>query len=391
MLAVPKQLTIQDDEKVKASDLASNSFLQESDIGAKTRSEASYNGLKALNPSVDLVIQKGEIAFDKLAQFNLVIFTDTYSNIDRLFEINEFCRSQKEPVGFIYTGSFGLLTYLFVDFGDHFKVYDRDGEPAKWYVIDGVTKGDPGVVTIDHSKPHSLSTGDFVKFSDIEGMTELNGPECRPIRVTSPFSFSIEDTTEFTDYKRGGRAEEVKVPFSIRFKTLKDSLTNFTDEEFLHEWQDYNVLTPVRYYNFKLALYALCMFTRMQQGGVSSFAENSTEEERTKSLVDASKNMLEDLKHDIRFEEKIIWSCIRFSKHQIAPLCSLIGGLAAIEAIKFAGKYTPTRGFFFFDSSLCFPEEGTSVEIPKSIAGTRYEDFVAIFGHELIKSLQNKK
>ena len=391
MLAVPKQITIQDDEKVKASDLASNSFLQESDIGVKTRSEASLAGLKALSPKVDIVIQKGEITFDKLAQFNLVIFTDTYSNVDKLFEINEFCRSQKEPIGFIYTGSFGLLTFLFVDFGDHFKVYDKDGEAAKWYVIDSITKADPGIVTIDHSKPHSLTTGDFVKFSDIEGMTELNGPECRPVRVTSPFSFSIEDTTEFNEYKRGGRAEEVKVPFTMSFKTLKDSLTNFNDDEFLPEWQDFGLLNPVRYYNFKLALYALCMFTRMQQDGVSSFGEKSTGEGRTKSLVDSSKNMLEDLKPDIRFEEKIIWSCIRFSKYQIAPLCSFIGGLAAVEAIKFAGKYTPSRGFFFFDSSSCLPEEGTSFEIPKNMVGTRYEDVVAIFGSELLTNLQNKK
>jgi len=392
MLAMPKQLTIQDDEKVKASDLASNPFLSPADIGTKIRSDAVFNGLKALNPNVDLNIHKGDVSLDKLSQFNLVIFTDTFSNLDKLFDINDFCRSQKEPIGFIYTGCLGLFSFLFVDFGDHFKVYDKDGEAPKWYVIDNITKADPGVITVDHSKPHTLNTGDFVRFSDIEGMTELNGPECRPVRVTSTFSFSVEDTSEFNEYKRGGRAEEVKVPFAVSFKNLRDSLTNFLDEEFLQEWSDYRLLTPTRFFNLKVALYTLCMFSHLQQGGRKGSVDLSAEEARIKQIVDSAKNMLDDLKPDIKFDERIVRQCIQFSQYQLAPLCSFIGGLVAIEAIKFAGKYTPFKGFFFYDCLACLPDEDVPVhQIPKELIGTRYEDIASIFGPDAFHAFQNKR
>jgi ubiquitin-activating enzyme E1 len=63
-----------------------------------------------------------------------------------------------------------------------------------------------------------------VRFGDIEGMFELNGPECRPIKIISPNSFAIEDTREFNSYLGGGHADEVKVPKILKFNSLKDSI-----------------------------------------------------------------------------------------------------------------------------------------------------------------------
>jgi ubiquitin-activating enzyme E1 len=231
MLVQPKLLVIHDDEKVKISDLGINPLLQESDVG-KLRSEALFAGLQNLNTEVDLSVHKGDITHDLLSQFNLVIFTDNYMNIDRIFEINEYCRSQKEKIGFIYTGTLGVFGFIFVDFGNQFKIYDKDGETPKWYAISNISKSSPGEVTVDQSRPHNFKNGDFVRFSDVDGMNELNGQECRPIKVTSDYTFTIEDTREFGNYTGGGRVEEIKVPQTFYFKNLQDSLTNFTDEEF---------------------------------------------------------------------------------------------------------------------------------------------------------------
>lgn len=38
-------------------------------------------------------------------------------------------------------------------------------------------------------------------------MKEVNGPESRPIKVIDEFSFSIENTSEFKNYYKGGFAQ----------------------------------------------------------------------------------------------------------------------------------------------------------------------------------------
>jgi len=386
MLAQPKSLVIHDDDKVKLTDLASSPVYQESDVG-RLRSESCFHYLQKLNPEVDLAIHKGEISLEVLSHFNLVIFTDNYISLEKMFEINEFCRSQKEKIGFIYSGTISLFGFVFVDFGDQFKVYDRDGEPTKWYPIENISKSSPGEVKIESSKPHAFRTGDFVKFSDVEGMVELNGPECRPIKVTSPYSFTIEDTKEFNAYTGGGRVEEVKVPTSLSFRTLRDCLTNFSDDEFNPEWQELNLLTSKRYFNLKLALYNIWMVSKMP--GVGKGFPEHTNTTKIQIYIDSAKNMLEDLKPGQEFEENIIKYCVQYSRCQLAPLCSFFGGITAMEALKFAGKYTPIKGFFFFDAFECIPEEEDLTAATNT--PTRYDDLQAIFGPKILQKIQNSK
>jgi len=76
------------------------------------------------------------------------------------------------------------------------------------------------VVTINQEKKHNFKNGDFVRIFDVEGMVEVNGTDTRPIRVIDDYSFSIEDTREFSDYLKGGFVEVAKVPFKITFKTI---------------------------------------------------------------------------------------------------------------------------------------------------------------------------
>lgn len=77
----------------------------------------------------------------------------------------------------------GFHSFIFTDFGEGFKVIDKDGEEVSPYFIENITKGDPGIVTINKERPHTFSTGDFVCIYEVEGMTEVNGIEPRPIKV----------------------------------------------------------------------------------------------------------------------------------------------------------------------------------------------------------------
>lgn len=74
-------------------------------------------------------------------------------------------------------GCLGLYGYTFVDFGPSFKVYDSNGEEPKSAIVSNITKGNPGLVTVHEDKRHPFNDGDYVRFKEVEGMTEVNNKE----------------------------------------------------------------------------------------------------------------------------------------------------------------------------------------------------------------------
>lgn len=64
---------------------------------------------------------------------------------------------------------------------------------------------------------HGLEDGDFVTFSEIKGMEELNGCEPLKISVKGPYTFSIGDTSKLSPYISGGIFTQVKMPKIINF------------------------------------------------------------------------------------------------------------------------------------------------------------------------------
>ena len=54
-------------------------------------------------------------------------------------------------------------------------------------------------------------------FTEVQGMTELNGCEPRKITVKGPYTFSIGDTSDLGEYKTGGIFTQVKMPKILVF------------------------------------------------------------------------------------------------------------------------------------------------------------------------------
>lgn len=106
---------------------------------------------------------------------------------------------------------------------------------------------DPGVVICIDDERHKLSDFSKVRFSEVQGMTELNslgpvaikvrGPSCTIFlnlqvflahqfdcsvspQSPGPHSFSICDTSSFSDYERGGIVTEVKEPLELHFVSI---------------------------------------------------------------------------------------------------------------------------------------------------------------------------
>ena len=96
------------------------------------------------------------------------------------------------------------------------KTFDRMFHyKIKNFYIKDISKSSPGIVTQKKTRPHYFQDGDFVTIDDVEGMTEVNGLEPRPIKVLSPYTFSIEDTSHFPPYIKGGHVSLEKVLYVL--------------------------------------------------------------------------------------------------------------------------------------------------------------------------------
>jgi ubiquitin-activating enzyme E1 len=74
---------------------------------------------------------------------------------------------------------------------------------------------------------HGLEDGDFVTFTEVQGMEELNGCKPRKVTVKGPYTFTIGDTSDLSDYVRGGIFTQVKMPKIIEFVSYCISIISF--------------------------------------------------------------------------------------------------------------------------------------------------------------------
>lgn len=90
----------------------------------------------------------------------------------------------------------------------------RESEPTLY--ITGLTQGSQATVT---SPSHNLKVGQYVEFSDVEGMTEINDKIGKITSVPTDDSFLVDiDSSGFSAYTRSGL---MKVPFNFEILTKK--------------------------------------------------------------------------------------------------------------------------------------------------------------------------
>jgi ubiquitin-activating enzyme E1 len=217
ILSGPESVTIFDPVITSINDLSSNFNLSEEDVNKKLRDEASLDKLKELNPHVNVSLLRFEKPFnnifeytnalcEKVLQFDVVVFTELQA-CSLLCQVNNICR--KNNIKFIYACCLGLAGYIFTDFGDKHTIFEESGGAPTTYNIKSITKDTKdkkGLVTIDNEKgENNFSIGEncTIKFSDIEGMTELNDKEFQ-VEYENYESFKIkQDTSNFHDYIEG--------------------------------------------------------------------------------------------------------------------------------------------------------------------------------------------
>ena len=175
ILSGPESLSIFDPNITQINDLNSNFYLTEDDINNKRRDEAIIDNLKHLNNLVKVDFLK-ENSIDNLLKFiptnyDVVVLTELISQ-KKAIEIDDICR--KNHIPFIYAAVLGLTGFIFTDFGNEHKIYEKSNKEIKKYLIKNITKEKNAICEI--IRDETDSTKFFEKdviFKNIEGMTEL--------------------------------------------------------------------------------------------------------------------------------------------------------------------------------------------------------------------------
>ncbi|KAL6048271.1 Ubiquitin-like modifier-activating enzyme 6 [Balamuthia mandrillaris] len=382
-LAGVKTLTLHDSQPTTTFDLSSQFFLGEGDLG-KNRVEASVEQIKELNPYTTIDIYSGDLDKADLSffdRFKCVILTDT--PLDLQLKINDYCHSK--GIAFISADVRGLFCSAFCDFGEKFEIHDKNGEENLEVMIDGVTKANPGVVTCLEKAKHGFEDGDLVKFREVKGMTELND-RVFEVKVVNSFTFSIGDTSAFSDYKEGGLATQMKKPFQMSFLPLREALVK--PELLFADWAKMHIPPSLH-----VGMQALDAFRKENEGKLPS----PWNAEHAAKVVELAKAITSKSPATSDIDEEVVQKLAFTSQGGVAGLTAFLGGVTAQEAIKsVTGKFTPLNQFLYLDALELLParEEGQSAEDyaaqfqPK---GDRYDSLIVCIGKDLLQQLLQLK
>lgn len=375
-----KSVTLHDMVKCNKADLSSQFYLSEDDIGVN-RAEACYRKLADLNSYVRCKVYTGKLSAETIRQYGVVVLTN--SSLEEQLFLSRI--THDEGIALICADTRGLFGQIFCDFGEKFTVMDTNGESPLSAMIAGVTKDVEGIVTCLDESRHGLEDGDFVTFSEVVGMEELNGCEPKKIKVLGPYTFSIGDTTTYSDYIRGGIVTQVKMPKILNFVPLVESIQK--PEFLITDFAKFD-RTP----QLHLAFQVLHEFIKKNDQKVPA-AWNKKDAEKFLSIAkyvnklesDGSKKIVDEI------DETILEKFSYLAAGNFAPMNAFIGGIVAQEVMKAcSGKFHPIYQWLYFDAIECIPKNGVSEMDAKPI-DSRYDGQIAIFGNEFQKKIGSLK
>uniref|UniRef100_A0A8V5GR52 E1 ubiquitin-activating enzyme n=1 Tax=Melopsittacus undulatus TaxID=13146 RepID=A0A8V5GR52_MELUD len=344
-----KSVTLHDPHPAAWPDLASQFYLREEDVG-QNRAEATLPRLAELNSYVAVSSSREPLSQELLAPFQVVVLTN--STLEEQLWVGDFCHSH--GIKLVVADTRGLFGQLFCDFGDDMVVTDTNA-PTDVCTPPHTHKGCPGEVTCLDEARHGFETGDFVTFTEVEGMEQLNS--CGPVEIR--VLGDIGDTSEFGDYVRGGHCHPGQ-----------DAQTHpLREPPMLHwGWQGLHRFIAQRGHAPR---------PRHQVGGAEMVA-------LTRALAPG-----------VELDEKLLQELAFQATGDLAPLNAFIGGLAAQEVMKaVSGKFTPITQWLYFDALECLPEENKETVLTEEQCrprNSRYDGQIAVFGADLQAKLGAQK
>ncbi|CAI7580855.1 unnamed protein product [Penicillium bialowiezense] len=374
-LAGVKSLTLYDPAPVAISDLSSQFFLQPEDVG-KPRAEVTAPRVAELNSYVPTTIHEGESLvgdLEQLKRYQAVVLTQT--PLREQLVIADFCH--KNGIYLTITDTFGLFGYIFNDFGKNFTVGDPSGEAPAEGIVAHINE--EGLVSALDESRHGLEDGDFVSFTEVEGMDGLNNSDPRKITVKGPYTFTIGDVSGLGTYQRGGIFKQVKMPKFIDFQPLGEQLKN--PELLISDYAKFD-----RPQQLHIGIQALHKFMEAHEGQLPRPHNDSDAQEVLKLSTDLAAGS-ED---KVELDENIIKELSYQARGDLNPLAAFFGGIAAQEVLKaVSGKFGPVQQWMYFDSLESLPPSAARSEESCQPLGTRYDGQIAVFGKEYQDKLAN--
>uniref|UniRef100_A0A8U7NYH7 E1 ubiquitin-activating enzyme n=1 Tax=Corvus moneduloides TaxID=1196302 RepID=A0A8U7NYH7_CORMO len=266
----------------------------------------------------------------------------TNSPLEEQLWVGDFCHSH--GIKLVVADTRGLFGQLFCDFGEDMVVSDANGEQPLSAMVSMVTKGCPGEVTCLDEARHGFESGDFVTFTEVEGMEELN--RCGPVEIRVLGAPA-----------RGARG-----------KRLRDALA---EPELLVTDFGKAERPPVLHRAWQ---------------GLHRFLRQHGRAPRPRHQGDAAEvlALTKEVAAGAELDEELVRELAFQATGDLAPVNAFIGGLAAQEVMKaVSGKFTPITQWLYFDALECLPEENRDT--------LRYDGQIAVFGAELQAKLGAQK
>lgn len=374
-LAGVKSLTLHDPKPAAIEDLSSQFFLHPEDVG-QPRGKVTVPRVSELNPYTPVNLHPADSItedLNKLKSYQVVVLTDTPLK-DQL-KIAEFCH--ENGIYVVITDTYGLFGSVFTDFGKKFTVGDATGEnPLNGIIADIDSEG--MVSALDETR-HGLEDGDFVTFTEVEGMEGLNDSAPRKISVKGPYTFSIGDVSGLGEYKRGGLYQQVKMPKFIDFEPLSKQLKK--PELMMSDFAKFD-----RPAQLHVGFQALHAFADKHNG---EFPRPHHESDAAE-FFSLAQELAKAGEEPVDLDEKLMKELSYQARGDLAPMAAFYGGLAAQEVLKsVSGKFMPVQQWLYFDSLEALPTSSKRSEELCKPVGSRYDGQIAVFGKEYQEKLSN--
>ncbi|KXH63979.1 ubiquitin-activating enzyme E1 [Colletotrichum salicis] len=373
-LAGVKSLTLYDPGLVALADLSSQFFLHLEDVG-KPRDEVTAPRVAELNAYTPVKVHQSSSLGENLSQFDkyqVVVLTSLPLKLQAL--IGDYCHSKGIYV--VAADTFGLFGSIFCDFGADFTVIDPTGEAPLTGILAGIDE--EGLVSALDETRHGLEDGDYVTFSEIEGMEKLNGGEPRKITVKGPYTFSIGDVSGLGQYVRGGLYQQVKMPKKINFKSFSVALKE--PEFMISDFAKFD-----RPQQLHLGFQALHAFVESQ-----GRFPNPLDDTDATVILRSAEAFAKAEGVEVEFDEKLLKELSYQSLGDLNAMAALFGGITAQEILKaVSGKFQPIQQWMYFDSLESLPTStARTAELCKPL-GTRYDGQIVVFGREYQEKIAN--
>lgn len=322
--------------------------------------------LSKLNPNVqintiEILDNNGKLDELIIKKFNIIILTN--STFEDAIELNHL--THKLSIPFIMGGTYGLMGYLFNDFGEKFQVNDLDGENSEPLIIKSI---DNKIITFKDE--HKLSDGDII----IVDMQDNNQIEYKIHNKCTPFVIELDEipNQDKTQYIKILRK---KISQIFEFESLKKNI------------DDINYVIA----DWSVPMDRSKLLHKFHQSLDKYFFDYKTYP-RSWSIPDYEiyeKYLNLESNQDKMLAKKFCFTL----KGDLLPLVSIIGGIVTHEVLKaITHKYIPITQWYYMDyldlisdSEIDQYNDYTSKNFKTK---TKYEGIVNIFGKNFLNEFQ---